>query len=415
MNELAEFFVKFTTVGLVEVQKGIDDITDKVDELSDSFNKGEKKGDSFFSKLSGWTLKVTGLIGSFKLLSSVVRGVFDVNEDVMSIYNASDATGARPKDIEKFGLLSKYFNGTGVSSAEGFFNNLTNILVELKDAKYRENWIEQMNRAGFMVQWNDNYSLQQNQDMFIRTLAETMPNLSIERRNKVAEAFGLSDDIKQLLSSGHFDELMRYADSQRIITSKDEALHNAVALKNSIVELKTQVNRLILAITPLITAVVNKLVPLLEKIDEKWIERQVNRIIEFFRFLFQYVGRIINNVAEGDSIYKAIKHARPIWDNYWHEGEPPKEKSKWEKFKDWWGMPADNLGQALNLAIPENSTGMLPLGAMPTVQNNNTNNNTLKLSLINDTSKPSGEISAINGLTSASGALSIASIGTSSL
>ena len=46
MNQLDEFFIKFTTTGLADLKQGMDDINKKLDEVCDSLEKNRKKGGS---------------------------------------------------------------------------------------------------------------------------------------------------------------------------------------------------------------------------------------------------------------------------------------------------------------------------------------------------------------------------------
>lgn len=261
-NEIADFYVAFTTAGIAELKQGLDDIDKKLDGIEDGFTSATHGTNEFLAGL-GLLLAKLGIFGG--VLATVAAGIknaFDIGERTLDLNNMAAAAGVASEEIETLGIaLQRYGGDTNVAGAT--YKKIRDLLTEYGQGKISENQREVMARYGFNIQPG------MTPDEVLFTLQEAMYRRvqagDIGGRNQIASAFGIDQSVMLFLSQSIQDVIAELKNAEdKLVLSGEANKQNALALQEAKEELKKSWDKVSQELIPVITDVLNMLGPILE-------------------------------------------------------------------------------------------------------------------------------------------------------
>ena len=319
MNEqLANFFVSFTTEGLEELKSGIDDINNKLDDLDGGFSKSTKGMNGMLGGLTVLLGKL-GLFGS--AIAAVAAGVanaFDVGERAVDLRNASEMIGVDPAKLETMGIVWQKYGGN-IQTATAEYKNFLDTMTQYSQAKIPDEHREMMARYG---QYGLNIQAGMNFDQYMQSFNTTFRNL--EQAGKygeiaqIAGAFKLNDSTQVMLMQSQ-DQLREEVERAKdmLVLSKEEVQANAEELRLAKQELKATWDMVSSDLIPLITDVLNVLKPILEALKPiaSWALKQIGGLwntgknIVSALFTDKTLPEAMNNIRQQDDMFGATVRA----------------------------------------------------------------------------------------------------------
>ena len=202
-NELSEFFITFTTVGIAELKADMDELSRKLDDIGDDLDDTGKKGESFFGKMPGWVKSIIGLGSAFLSLRGIINQTFDVNGRILELNNLAKSASMSASELEKYAIATEGFGGSA-EDVSSFFRNLNSMLYDMSLGRYSESQEEQMALNGFAVQYNQGLSVEQNRQRFMDELTRVFSsgNINSIQAQRLAEIFGISDPMRSFFEAG---------------------------------------------------------------------------------------------------------------------------------------------------------------------------------------------------------------------
>lgn len=271
MDEIGNFFVKFTTEGLTELKQGLAETNKSLDTLTESLKKTGGHNDSFFGKFAGWATSVGLLTAAILAVKKAITETFEVAKDVRGIYKLSDTLGVDPETIERWEILARLYDG-GRGDVAGFFGSLNNLSLNLREGKYSKEMMERMARYGFTEQYLYNASLPTNRDKVIGDLNALFNRRDLDAADFAAirEVFGISDTMVDILKAAP-DALknnLAWAEGNRALTADPDYDRQAIELRKTQIEVEQQLKNIWLELMPTVRDLLEAVKPLLEPIKE---------------------------------------------------------------------------------------------------------------------------------------------------
>lgn len=318
MNDY-NFFVEFTTKGLVELKDGLKDINTKFDNLGNTFAQSSTKGDSFFGKFGGWINGLVAMSGAIAVVGKAIKDTFNVGNQVIQLNQIADAAGTTAEEVEALSIALKPFSNGGdtLAMAGSYYQAMLNTKTDMWRNKYSDSVIEEMSRAGIYI------SRDATPEQYMKALSEAMTvytnrgdEYSLGSRKKLADAFGLDTSMMLFLSSGwdNVQKLLNYGKEHSYL-SGEENLKEAQELRKATMELKEAWGRMLTDFMPEVKSIVesmhnifDKLAPVLEVIVEAlaWIMEKYSAILDkvtgWGKKAGEWIGNKISNIRRAGAL-----------------------------------------------------------------------------------------------------------------
>lgn len=270
-QEIANFFVKFTSNGIAEVRNDISSLNEKVEDISKALEKSGKVNDGFFGKMKGWAGQLGLITAGFLSLRKAINEAFSAAQNVRSIYKLSDTLGVDPQTLERWEILAKMYDGDR-GDVSGFFSSLNTLSRNMREGKYSDEMLERMARYGFTEQYLYGASLAENRDRIIGDLNRLLNrrNLDAADVDAIKQVFGLSDTMVDILKANPeaLKRNLQWAEGQRAVTSDPEYVRQAAELRKTQIELNQALQKVWLELMPVLKEVLEAIKPLLEPLKE---------------------------------------------------------------------------------------------------------------------------------------------------
>lgn len=355
-QEIANFFVKFTTDGLKDVKQGIEDINKNIDGLKDSFEKSETKGESFFGALVKWTTLVGGLTAAFQLLRNTIKSVFDVAYEVVDLYKQEQLLGVQASVLEKYGLISQRNMGSQ-ADAYAFFRDVKGLMgrYELGKVTDEDNYL--LNMLGVNWSYNKGLDPAQNRDRYLNALHNAVKNID---PNDEAKMGLLSQLIKQesmrtffMSNDEQFQKQLAWGDKWRVLSKDENALGNAQKAITVEMEWEQTLKEFRLTALPILTELLVALRPVIDVLRtnvlpkfEKWIEENKDNFADWvtqgIEWLLNDFPQILSDIYTVLSAIAGLLVPIVKWvgEKLWGTGE-----AVWEGLKAmWYSISGDEAG-----------------------------------------------------------------------
>ena len=318
-DEIGNFLIKFTTEGFDKVEKSLDALNKGMDKLNDSFEKGNNKGESFFGALLKWDIVVGTITKSFRELKNEITDVFNVAEDMTTLFRKEQSLGVEAKVLERYGLLAKLNQGSQ-SDAYAFFENIQNLMLKASTpALWSESDAKDLALAG--INWSykqlspdkmENMAL--NRDAFLVALRQAFVNnmgdpdrMSLLKKyvgqNSLYDAFMAPEES--------FRQQMQWADNLRVLSREPERLQDVQDLRVERLEWGQFWQKLDLQLTKPLADLYKALEPLqepLEKLVErfgKWVSENSDKISGWVEEAAKWIAKELPGIL--DKAYQALK------------------------------------------------------------------------------------------------------------
>lgn len=275
-EEVGSFLVKFVTEGLNDVRSDLKDLNKSVDNLNDTFEKTEKKGESFFGALVKWTGLVGGLTAAFRGLKGVVSGVFDAAGNVVDIYQNETLLRTEAKVLEQYGLIAEKNRGSA-EDAYGFFQDVDDAMYRYQNSLVTEDEMTRNARVGFSWNYDRRLTEAQNRAAYIDALRQSAQYVyGVQDPKEAKELTGIfSQIVKQKSlraamagSDEQWQNLLAWSDKWRVYTKDEKNLQNAADLMGVQLEFRQTMRGLQMEIMPLLRDVLKALAPHVKKLTD---------------------------------------------------------------------------------------------------------------------------------------------------
>lgn len=316
MNEqLANFFVEFTTKGITELKDGMSDILGKLDDVEDKFNKSGSKGEHFFGKIPGWVKTVATLTGAFKSLSEIINGIFDVNEKVFDLHTTASRLGVSPLSLESLNKGLRHFGGRE-GDAESVFSHISSRIYDWSYGRYSESEARVSSETG--VGMFTPLRGGSNEQKIAHALDQIAVNLETIRNTKGVEAarqyaeqflgdFGALGDV---MSLGKYHEVVNKGLGESFY-SDPEAFRQSVELREAKFRLQDSWEKTLIELTPAITRLIDEVInPLIANFAEWAKNKDLGKALTNFIDKLVIFGELIAEVfraAFGDGSWADVK------------------------------------------------------------------------------------------------------------
>lgn len=237
-EEIGNFLIKFTTEGFDKVEKQLQQINKSVENLGDSFDKGAKKGESFFGALAKWDTTVGILKSSFRALKEEITSVFETSKDMSRLFQMEESLRVEARVLERFGLIAEANNGQA-SDAKSFFNTVNKLVTRASKPGLTWSTKDQQDLlvAGIDWQYQQGVSGELNRDAFLQALRTAFLKANADPLNQMEKLTLLSQYVPQeslfsfFNSKGEdFDSLMEWANQNLVYSKNPEKLKDAQML-----------------------------------------------------------------------------------------------------------------------------------------------------------------------------------------
>ena len=318
-DEIGNFLIKFTTEGFDKVEKSLDALNKGMDKLNDSFDKGNSKGESFFGALLKWDIVVGTITKSFRALKDEITDVFNVAEDMTTLFRKEQSLGVEAKVLERYGLLAKLNQGSQ-SDAYAFFENIQNLMLKASTpALWSESDAKDLALAG--INWSyqrlspdkmQNMAL--NRDAFLVALRQAfLNNMGDPDRMSLLKKYVGQDSLYSAFMAPEesFRQQMQWADNLRVLSREPERLQDVQDLRVEKLEWGQFWQKLDLQLTKPLADLYKALEPLqepLEKLVErfgKWVGENSEKIAGWVEEAAKWVAKELPNKLK--EVYDALK------------------------------------------------------------------------------------------------------------
>ena len=322
MNQLDEFFIKFTTTGLADLKQGMDDINKKLDEVGDSLEENSKKGESFFGKMPGWLKSITGLGAAFVSLRGIINGVFDTNSRVLELNTLAATAGTSAENLEALSVAIQSIDfRANASSVANDLATLNDQIYEFGLGRYSEAQEEVASMLGMslpMITPGASVEQQRAELMNYYTQVLSSPGLSATMAQRFRDVFGISDTMASWYAAGSERQagLLDYGRSQSVL-SRPGIFEAAVELNKASAELKRSWDAIYVQLQPLISNIITHIInPLVQWLGDMledfmpeinaWVETAFPKIQDFLTRLWETLIALFE-WAFGDGSWENVK------------------------------------------------------------------------------------------------------------
>lgn len=359
MNEqLANFFVSFTTTGVADIKTTLDDINNRLDALGGNFQESSKGMDGMFGGL-------TKLLGRLGLVTSAVTAVglaiknaFAIGDKAVELRNLSEATGASAEKLETLGIVLRKYGGD-VSTAGEVYKNFMTMMTEYSQGKIPESHREMIARyGGYGLSIRAGMSPEQILENLNRVFNRLEADGNIGAIHQIARAYGLDQPTMVMLMQSQDDlraEIERA--KEQLVLSSEETQKSAEELRLAKQELRAVWDRVSAELIPILSSLLDALSPILEALAPiaQWVLKQIGGTIggavdvASAIFTDKTMDEVLDKVSKQDNIYGALLRSvdnvqtnSAIMGNVWE----PLPYDYYEKASIATGVPADILKTA---------------------------------------------------------------------
>ena len=313
-DEIGNFLIKFTTEGFDKVEKSLDALNKGMDKLNDSFDKGNSKGESFFGALLKWDIVVGTITKSFRALKDEITDVFNVAEDMTTLFRKEQSLGVEAKVLERYGLLAKLNQGSQ-SDAYAFFENIQNLMLKASTpALWSESDAKDLALAGINWSYNGGLTTAQNRDAFLMALRDAfVRNMYDEKKMSYLKKYVGQDSLYSAFMAPEesFRQQMQWADNMRVLSREPERLQDVQDLRVEKLEWGQFWQKLDLQLTKPLADLLKALEPLqkpLEDLVKKfgvWVGENSGQIAQWVEEAAKWVAKELPNKLK--EVYDALK------------------------------------------------------------------------------------------------------------
>lgn len=304
MNELDSFTINFITNGLDKLQDQLKDLRESMDDLSDKFEEGSTKGDSFFGKFGGWITGLAGLAAGFISIREAINGVFNVSNKIIDLNLTADRVGRTALEVETLSRAMLHFtNETDVGKmfgeAEGLYKALNTITGKAWRLQFGDTLVEELNRAGGIV-FTGEESDQQMISKIVQGLQYHTKNQDWYSRSQLQQVLGLSNTAVEFLSAGEvaIDKLLK-DEREKAHLYTDDNRQAAINLHEARAQLKDTWDKIYEQLQPTVTDMIHKFNELIVKLEPliKILVNALGWLSEKFGWLLEWAEKIGNGVG----------------------------------------------------------------------------------------------------------------------
>ena len=313
-DEIGNFLIKFTTEGFDKVEKSLDALNKGMDKLNDSFDKGNSKGESFFGALLKWDIVVGTITKSFRALKDEITDVFNVAEDMTTLFRKEQSLGVEAKVLERYGLLAKLNQGSQ-SDAYAFFENIQNLMLKASTpALWSESDAKDLALAGINWSYNGGLTTAQNRDAFLMALRDAfLRNMYDEKKMSYLKKYVGQESLYSAFMAPEesFRQQMQWADNMRVLSREPERLQDVQDLRVEKLEWGQFWQKLDLQLTKPLADLLKALEPLqkpLEDLVKKfgvWVGENSGQIAQWVEEAAKWVAKELPNKLK--EVYDALK------------------------------------------------------------------------------------------------------------
>jgi len=313
-DEIGNFLIKFTTEGFDKVEKSLDALNKGMDKLNDSFEKGNRKGESFFGALLKWDIVVGTITKSFRVLKNEITDVFNVAEDMTTLFRKEQSLGVEAKVLEKYGLLAKLNQGSQ-SDAYAFFENIQNLMLKASTpALWSESDAKDLALAGINWSYNSGLTTAQNRDAFLMELRDAfLRNMYDEKKMSYLKKYVGQESIYSAFMAPEesFRQQMQWADNLRVLSREPERLQDVQDLRVEKLEWGQFWQKLDLQLTKPLADLYKALEPLQKPLEDLvkrfgvWVGENSGKIAQWVEEAAKWIAKELPNKLK--EVYDALK------------------------------------------------------------------------------------------------------------
>lgn len=313
-DEIGNFLIKFTTEGFDKVEKSLDALNKGMDKLNDSFDKGNSKGESFFGALLKWDIVVGTITKSFRALKNEITDVFNVAEDMTTLFRKEQSLGVEAKVLERYGLLAKLNQGSQ-SDAYAFFENIQNLMLKASTpALWSESDAKDLALAGINWSYNGGLTTAQNRDAFLMALRDAfLRNMYDEKKMSYLKKYVGQESLYSAFMAPEesFRQQMQWADNMRVLSREPERLQDVQDLRVEKLEWGQFWQKLDLQLTKPLADLYKALEPLQEPLEDLvkrfgvWVGENSGKIAQWVEEAAKWVAKELPNKLK--DVYNALK------------------------------------------------------------------------------------------------------------
>ena len=313
-DEIGNFLIKFTTEGFDKVEKSLDALNKGMDKLNDSFEKGNNKGESFFGALLKWDIVVGTITKSFRALKDEITDVFNVAEDMTTLFRKEQSLGVEAKVLERYGLLAKLNQGSQ-SDAYAFFENIQNLMLKASTpALWSESDAKDLALAGINWSYNGGLTTAQNRDAFLMALRDAfVRNMYDEKKMSYLKKYVGQESLYSAFMAPEesFRKQMQWADNMRVLSREPERLQDVQDLRVEKLEWGQFWQKLDLQLTKPLADLYKALEPLQKPLEDLvkrfgvWVGENSDKIAGWVEDAAKWVAKELPNKLK--EVYSALK------------------------------------------------------------------------------------------------------------
>lgn len=324
-QELAEFFVKFTTEGLAEVKGAIDDLSKKMDDVSKSTEKADKSQSSFFGKIVKWGTLLAGFTTAVYGLKKAWDAVGVAAANTMDIYQQSLMAGTSPQTIERWQRVSEH-QGLSAGAVPASFMSLRKFLYDFENLQIGEEFNKTIGLAlkdvagGDLITQAIMRSINTgNADTLLLTLNRFLSSglINSAAAHDLLSVFGL--DNQTMFTLLHQGTLATQLENAKLIyTGNPETLNASARYVDAKASLKDAWNSIwanpdmMDKATHLMNLIADKVLPKIEEFVTKYWPKIENAVIGLFDWLMEKITYIIERFGtkeDRNKFWQKMKNA----------------------------------------------------------------------------------------------------------
>lgn len=260
-NEIANFFIEFTSKGLSELKSEMSDLKNSIDEMADSFNESSSSGDGFFGKLTTWASSLAGLAVGFVSVRKAITDMFNVADKTVDLHLTASRLGIDPLDIESLGRMTTRHGGE-FDDAVRFYEALQELSFNLELGRFtqgQEDILSLTNqRVGYFKKLN---TPTEKFNFLIDQLQTAFSNINDpEYKTKLQQEFAnIPNSVRTMMETGkYWDLIERGVELSYMYT--DKARKESIENVNARIELQEEWDKAIQTLTPAVTQLINEFI-----------------------------------------------------------------------------------------------------------------------------------------------------------
>ena len=313
-DEVGNFLIKFTTEGFDKVEKSLNDLNKGMEKLNESFEKGTGKGESFFGALVKWDVIVGTITKSFRALRNEVSAVFNVAEDMTTLFRKEQILGVESKVLERYGQIAELNQGSQ-QDAYAFFEGIQNLMLKASTpALWGESDAKDLALAG--INWSyqrlssdKTQNMILNREAFLVALRQAfLDNMDDPDRMSYLKKYVGQESLYSWFMSpdDSFRSQLDWAEGQRVFSAQPEKLQDVQDLRVERLEWQNFWKKFDLQLTAPMTSLLKALEPLQKPLDDLvkrfgvWVDENADKIAGWIEDGAKWL------VDEGPNILKGI-------------------------------------------------------------------------------------------------------------